>query len=171
MKAPETKRISIAVWYPSLSPVGKKLCGPGSPGSAGPGGIATASAGRSTGAVRSRQARAIISTSPSTRSSASSICTRRPGRTIRASTSTGAIGIERRISKVTRQTWKSSASGSSSKLAPEQRRGRPGVLGPGIPGTAGQPRREVSPAVGLVEGGHAAILGTPASCSLWPASG
>ncbi len=146
MKAPETKRISIAVWYPSVSPVGKKLAGPGSLGSAGPGGIAIASSGRSTGAVRSRQARAIISTSPSTRSSASSICTRRPGRTIRASTSTGAIGIDRRISKVTRQTWKSSASGSSSNARPSSAAGGPACWAAGSQGPRVSPvARELPP--------------------------
>ena len=44
------------------------------------------------------------------------------------------------------------------ELAAEQRRRRPGVLGARVPGAAGQPGREVAVAVGLVEGGHAAIL-------------
>ena len=83
-----------------------------------------------------------------------------PAAAIRASTSTGPIGTERRISKVTRPTWKSSASGSSSISRPSSADGRPGVLGAGVPGAAGQLGGAEAVAVGLVEGvGHAAILG------------
>ena len=85
--------------------------------------------------MRSRQALARISGSPaSSRSSASTSCTRRPGRTTRALTTTGAIGTERRISKVTRPTWNSSASGSRSISRPSSAAGGPACWAPGSHG-------------------------------------
>ena len=57
-----------------------------------------------------------------------------PGAATRASTRTGAIGTERRISKVTRPTWNSSASGSRSIAQPSSAAGGPACWAPGSQG-------------------------------------
>ena len=81
-----------------------------------------------------RQARARISSLSPSPSVASTSCTRRPGRTILASTTTGPIGTGRRISKVTRPTWKSAASSSPSIARPISADGGPACWEPGSQG-------------------------------------
>ena len=110
------------------------------------------------GACGAARPRARISTSPSASlSSASTICTRRPGRTTRASTATGADRHRAQDLEGDPADLELLGLRQPLDLAAEQRRGRPGVLGARVPGPAGQLGGAEAVAVGLVEGvGHAA---------------
>jgi hypothetical protein len=93
------------------------------------------SAGTSTSATRSLQAVARTKISPSSRDSvASDISTLRPGLTTRASTRSDVIGTGRRMSKVTRPTWRRASDSSRSISRPIRAVGGPACCDPGSQG-------------------------------------
>ena len=123
--------------------------GGGSPGRSAP------RAGRAR-AVRIRQPRARISSCSPSRSEASTSWTRRPGRTTLASTSTGPIGTGRRISKVTRPTWKLVGVRRAASISrPISAEGGPACWAPGSQGPRVSSVATEAVAVALVEGTRA----------------
>ncbi len=130
-KRPRAKTISIAVCQPTVSPVGKNSS---ASAPSRPGGGSCRSQSTSTSPSARRQPRARMSGPSGPSRDASIISTLRPGRTTRALTVSGAIGIGARISTVTRPIRMPSRGSQSSMARASSADGGPACWEPGSQG-------------------------------------